>query len=167
MSDTTITDVVSAGASDATPPSKPRKRSGSLNGMVLAELQQVASGLGLRGTAKMKKATLVEAITSAQGATSAAPVKRPAAVSAAPQAAAPVAVTASNAANAAERAPHVPRPAGEPAPRKVHRPDAAPLRRLKQMAQPTPDVLQVMLDGRRQNAIPRHTAKPGLVLDRG
>ena len=83
------------------------------------------------------------------------------------QAAAPVAVTASNAANAAERAPHVPRPAGEPAPRKVHRPDAAPLRRLKQMAQPTPDVLQVMLDGRRQNAIPRHTAKPGLVLDRG
>ncbi len=76
MSDTTITDVVSSSDDSSPAATKPRKRSGSLNGMVLAELQQVASGLGLGGTAKMRKGELIEAISSAQrsGGASAAPV---------------------------------------------------------------------------------------------
>ncbi len=45
----------------------PRRRSGGgLNGMVLAELQQVAGGLGIKGTARMRKSQLIEAITAAQ-----------------------------------------------------------------------------------------------------
>ncbi|MFE2268144.1 transcription termination factor Rho [Streptomyces lavendulae] len=45
-----------------------RRRSGTgLEGMVLAELQQVASGLGIRGTARMRKSQLIEVIKEAQG----------------------------------------------------------------------------------------------------
>ncbi|MFD6532598.1 transcription termination factor Rho [Streptomyces sp. NPDC060184] len=44
-----------------------RRRSGTgLDGMVLAELQQVASGLGIRGTARMRKSQLIEVIKEAQ-----------------------------------------------------------------------------------------------------
>ncbi|MEU3323358.1 transcription termination factor Rho [Streptomyces sp. NPDC006785] len=44
-----------------------RRRSGTgLEGMVLAELQQVASGLGIRGTARMRKSQLIEVIKEAQ-----------------------------------------------------------------------------------------------------
>ncbi|CAM5580785.1 Transcription termination factor Rho [Streptomyces avidinii] len=44
-----------------------RRRSGTgLDGMVLAELQQVASGLGIRGTARMRKGQLIEVIKEAQ-----------------------------------------------------------------------------------------------------
>ncbi|WP_103538586.1 MULTISPECIES: transcription termination factor Rho [unclassified Streptomyces] len=52
-----------------------RRRSGTgLEGMVLAELQQVASGLGIRGTARMRKSQLIEVIKEAQaGGGSAAP----------------------------------------------------------------------------------------------
>ncbi|MFE5514400.1 transcription termination factor Rho [Streptomyces sp. NPDC056529] len=54
-----------------------RRRSGTgLEGMVLAELQQVASGLGIRGTARMRKSQLIEVIKEAQaGGGSAAPAK--------------------------------------------------------------------------------------------
>ncbi|MEW2630972.1 transcription termination factor Rho [Streptomyces sp. NPDC048389] len=46
-----------------------RRRSGTgLDGMVLAELQQVASGLGIRGTARMRKSQLIEVIKEAQAA---------------------------------------------------------------------------------------------------
>lgn len=64
-----------------------RRRSGTgLEGMVLAELQQVASGLGIRGTARMRKSQLIEVIKEAQaGGGSAAP--KTAAKSAAPAAA--------------------------------------------------------------------------------
>ncbi|SCD97637.1 transcription termination factor Rho [Streptomyces sp. BpilaLS-43] len=64
-----------------------RRRSGTgLEGMVLAELQQVASGLGIRGTARMRKSQLIEVIKEAQaGGGSAAP--KAAAKSAAPAAA--------------------------------------------------------------------------------
>nr|WP_202529649.1 transcription termination factor Rho [Streptomyces sp. SID8358] len=64
-----------------------RRRSGTgLEGMVLAELQQVASGLGIRGTARMRKSQLIEVIKEAQaGGGSAAP--KSAAKSAAPAAA--------------------------------------------------------------------------------
>ncbi|MGC4944875.1 transcription termination factor Rho [Streptomyces sp. DT224] len=44
-----------------------RRRSGTgLEGMVLAELQQVASGLGIKGTARMRKGQLIEVIKEAQ-----------------------------------------------------------------------------------------------------
>ncbi|MFE7430402.1 MULTISPECIES: transcription termination factor Rho [unclassified Streptomyces] len=51
-----------------------RRRSGTgLEGMVLAELQQVASGLGIKGTARMRKGQLIEVIKEAQAAGGAAP----------------------------------------------------------------------------------------------
>lgn len=43
-----------------------RRRGTGLEGMVLAELQQVASGLGIRGTARMRKSQLIEVIKEAQ-----------------------------------------------------------------------------------------------------
>ncbi|WP_103504538.1 transcription termination factor Rho [Streptomyces sp. SM14] len=53
-----------------------RRRSGTgLEGMVLAELQQVASGLGIRGTARMRKGQLIEVIKEKQGAGGAAPAE--------------------------------------------------------------------------------------------
>ena len=88
MSDTT-TDVVDArpassdSASDSitttstasSAESKPRRKPAGLNGMVLAELQQVASTLGIAGTTRLRKGELVAAITAAQsgGAPAAAP----------------------------------------------------------------------------------------------
>ncbi|MFD9719935.1 transcription termination factor Rho [Streptomyces sp. NPDC059076] len=63
-----------------------RRRSGTgLEGMVLAELQQVASGLGIRGTARMRKSQLIEVIKEAQaggGASTAKPSTAPASKSA-------------------------------------------------------------------------------------
>ncbi|MER5464074.1 transcription termination factor Rho [Streptomyces sp. NPDC002668] len=54
-----------AGAASGT--TSRRRRSGTgLEGMVLAELQQVASGLGIRGTARMRKSQLIEVIKEAQ-----------------------------------------------------------------------------------------------------
>ncbi|MFD4757870.1 transcription termination factor Rho [Streptomyces sp. NPDC058439] len=51
-----------------------RRRSGTgLDGMVLAELQQVASGLGIKGTARMRKGQLIEVIKEAQAGNTAAP----------------------------------------------------------------------------------------------
>ncbi|MBO1336203.1 transcription termination factor Rho [Streptomyces sp. VRA16 Mangrove soil] len=54
----------SAGEASATPAR--RRRGTGLEGMVLAELQQVASGLGIRGTARMRKSQLIEVIKEAQ-----------------------------------------------------------------------------------------------------
>ncbi|MEU9854982.1 transcription termination factor Rho [Streptomyces sp. NPDC047974] len=64
-----------------------RRRSGTgLEGMVLAELQQVASGLGIRGTARMRKSQLIEVIKEAQaGSGSAAPAKTEAAAETKPK----------------------------------------------------------------------------------
>ncbi|MFF4577185.1 transcription termination factor Rho [Streptomyces sp. NPDC001373] len=60
------TSAPAAGAAAAT--ATRRRRSGTgLEGMVLAELQQVASGLGIRGTARMRKSQLIEVIKEAQG----------------------------------------------------------------------------------------------------
>ncbi|MEU0950793.1 transcription termination factor Rho [Streptomyces niveus] len=83
MSDTTDLMGVSADNSvDTTAPAEGaatgttsrRRRSGTgLDGMVLAELQQVASGLGIRGTARMRKSQLIEVIKEAQGGGSPAP----------------------------------------------------------------------------------------------
>ncbi|MFD5767423.1 transcription termination factor Rho [Streptomyces sp. NPDC127049] len=64
-----------------------RRRSGTgLEGMVLAELQQVASGLGIRGTARMRKSQLIEVIKEAQaGGGAAAPAKAEAPAEAKPK----------------------------------------------------------------------------------
>ncbi|OEV05729.1 transcription termination factor Rho [Streptomyces oceani] len=73
MSDTTDlmgvnTDSAAAEASATDAPAAPkRRRSGTgLEGMVLAELQQVASGLGIKGTARMRKSQLIEVIKEKQ-----------------------------------------------------------------------------------------------------
>jgi transcription termination factor Rho len=62
------TSAPAAGAASGT--TSRRRRSGTgLEGMVLAELQQVASGLGIRGTARMRKSQLIEVIKEAQAGT--------------------------------------------------------------------------------------------------
>ncbi|MFD9241849.1 Rho termination factor N-terminal domain-containing protein, partial [Streptomyces sp. NPDC059556] len=68
-------DAAAPAAGAATGGTARRRRSGTgLEGMVLAELQQVASGLGIRGTARMRKSQLIEVIKEAQaGGGSAAP----------------------------------------------------------------------------------------------
>ncbi|MFD7295516.1 transcription termination factor Rho [Streptomyces sp. NPDC059897] len=77
MSDTTDLMGVTADSSAAAPaassadasaaPAGSRRRRGTgLDGMVLAELQQVASGLGIKGTARMRKSQLIEVIKEAQ-----------------------------------------------------------------------------------------------------
>ncbi|MEV6007672.1 transcription termination factor Rho [Streptomyces sp. NPDC051976] len=51
----------------ATASTSRRRRSGTgLDGMVLAELQQLASGLGIKGTARMRKSQLIETIKEKQ-----------------------------------------------------------------------------------------------------
>jgi transcription termination factor Rho len=60
------------GAADKPAPAEkkaaaPRKRAGGgLNGMLLADLKAMATGMGIRGAGSMKKAALVDAIKSAQ-----------------------------------------------------------------------------------------------------
>ncbi|GAA3296235.1 transcription termination factor Rho [Streptomyces cinereospinus] len=76
MSDTTdlmgarVEETAAAPATDASAPAtgagSRRRRGTGLEGMVLAELQQVASGLGIRGTARMRKSQLIEVIKEAQ-----------------------------------------------------------------------------------------------------
>ncbi|MBT2480870.1 transcription termination factor Rho [Streptomyces sp. ISL-94] len=67
--DTTVD--ASAPAAGAAP--KRRRTGTGLDGMVLAELQQVASGLGIRGTARMRKSQLIEVIKEAQAGGGSAP----------------------------------------------------------------------------------------------
>ncbi|MFD8935626.1 transcription termination factor Rho [Streptomyces sp. NPDC059578] len=65
--DTAAAPATDASAASATGASAGRRRRGTgLEGMVLAELQQVASGLGIRGTARMRKSQLIEVIKEAQ-----------------------------------------------------------------------------------------------------
>ncbi|MFI0982377.1 transcription termination factor Rho [Streptomyces sp. NPDC021093] len=63
--DKTVGTASDAGAATGSAPR--RRRSGTgLDGMVLAELQQVASGLGIKGTARMRKGQLIEVIKETQ-----------------------------------------------------------------------------------------------------
>ena len=62
-----------------------RRRGTGLEGMVLAELQQVASGLGIRGTARMRKSQLIEVIKEAQAGGGAAAAKADAATETKPK----------------------------------------------------------------------------------
>ncbi|MEU5766939.1 transcription termination factor Rho [Streptomyces asoensis] len=83
MSDTTdlmgarVEETAAAPATDASAPAtgagSRRRRGTGLDGMVLAELQQVASGLGIRGTARMRKSQLIEVIKEAQAGGGSAP----------------------------------------------------------------------------------------------
>ncbi|WP_328768606.1 transcription termination factor Rho [Streptomyces sp. NBC_00286] len=67
VEETAAAPATDASAAPATGASGSRRRRGSgLEGMVLAELQQVASGLGIRGTARMRKSQLIEVIKEAQ-----------------------------------------------------------------------------------------------------
>jgi len=50
-----------------------RKSGGGLSGKVLAELQQIASGLGIKGAGRMRKGALIEAIQAAQSNSSESP----------------------------------------------------------------------------------------------
>ncbi|MFC4504104.1 MULTISPECIES: transcription termination factor Rho [Streptomyces] len=85
MSDTTdlmgarVEETAAAPSTDASAPAtgagSRRRRGTGLDGMVLAELQQVASGLGIRGTARMRKSQLIEVIKEAQAAGGAAAPK--------------------------------------------------------------------------------------------
>ncbi|MEW2470271.1 transcription termination factor Rho [Streptomyces sp. NPDC046994] len=93
MSDTTdlmgarVDETAAAPATDASAPAtgagSRRRRGTGLEGMVLAELQQVASGLGIRGTARMRKSQLIEVIKEAQS--GGAPAKAEAATEAKPK----------------------------------------------------------------------------------
>ncbi|WP_322974487.1 transcription termination factor Rho [Actinacidiphila epipremni] len=60
------------GAATATPARRRRTGTG-LDGMVLAELQQLASGLGIKGTARMRKSQLIETIKERQAGGGSAP----------------------------------------------------------------------------------------------
>jgi len=60
----TIGPATSGGGTNAA--ATPKKKSGGLNTMLLADLKAMAGGLGIRGTGSMKKAQLVDAIKAAQ-----------------------------------------------------------------------------------------------------
>ncbi|KUF16097.1 transcription termination factor Rho [Streptomyces silvensis] len=79
--DTPATDASAAPATGASAGSR-RRRGTGLEGMVLAELQQVASGLGIKGTARMRKSQLIEVIKEAQAAGGAPAKSAPAAADA-------------------------------------------------------------------------------------
>src|SRR5580765_8351993 len=66
-----VTDTTTLETASAAP-----RRSGSLTALKLAELQGLASSMGISGTAKMRKNDLVEAIKARQGGAGAAPVVR-------------------------------------------------------------------------------------------
>lgn len=85
MSETT--DLVVNGAQDAAGTSEapaasgttaPRRRGTGLSGMLLPELQRLASELGISGTGRMRKGDLVAAISARQVGGSAAPAQPPA-----------------------------------------------------------------------------------------
>nr|WP_202459027.1 transcription termination factor Rho [Streptomyces sp. SID5464] len=75
-----VEETAAAPATDASAPAtgagSRRRRGTGLEGMVLAELQQVASGLGIRGTARMRKSQLIEVIKEAQASGGAAPAAK-------------------------------------------------------------------------------------------
>ncbi|WP_217567842.1 transcription termination factor Rho [Streptomyces sp. GbtcB7] len=66
VEETAAAPATDASAAPASGAGSRRRRGTGLEGMVLAELQQVASGLGIRGTARMRKSQLIEVIKEAQ-----------------------------------------------------------------------------------------------------
>ncbi|KAA9374085.1 transcription termination factor Rho [Microbispora cellulosiformans] len=87
MSDTTelLSDGQAAGDTPTSAPARPRRRSGTgLAGMVLPELQALATSLGITGTGRMRKSQLISAIQEKQGGTGEAAAEPKAAAEAAP-----------------------------------------------------------------------------------
>jgi transcription termination factor Rho len=66
VTDTIESTPADASGSSAGRASAPKKKSGGLSTMLLADLKSMAGGLGIRGTGSMKKAQLVDAIKAAQ-----------------------------------------------------------------------------------------------------
>ena len=62
---------------DAPKTSAPRRSAGGLGGKVLAELQEIASGLDISGASKMRKGELIDAIKAAQGQGATTPKAKP------------------------------------------------------------------------------------------
>ncbi|GGO14365.1 hypothetical protein GCM10010116_28920 [Microbispora rosea subsp. aerata] len=124
MSDTTelLSDGQAAGDTPTSAPARPRRRSGTgLAGMVLPELQALATSLGITGTGRMRKSQLIAAIQEKQGGSGEAPAEQKAAAEAPAVAERPARgrrersrAAASAAAPAAEAAPAA-APAAEPA----------------------------------------------------
>ena len=72
-----MTDIAEVNTTTADEQSGGRKRKGSgLDSMVLPELKQLASSLGLRGTGGMRKGQLIDAIRGAQNGSSAPATER-------------------------------------------------------------------------------------------
>ncbi|MFC7178437.1 Rho termination factor N-terminal domain-containing protein, partial [Kitasatospora paranensis] len=74
MSDTTDlmgarpdADASDAAAAPAAPAKRRRSAAAGLDGLVLAELQKLATGLGISGTGRMRKSQLIEAIKEKNG----------------------------------------------------------------------------------------------------
>ncbi|RGA04717.1 transcription termination factor Rho, partial [Microbispora triticiradicis] len=87
MSDTTelLSDGQAAGDTPTSAPARPRRRSGTgLAGMVLPELQALATSLGITGTGRMRKSQLIAAIQEKQGGAGEAAAEPKAAAEAAP-----------------------------------------------------------------------------------
>lgn len=94
LSDTGASGQPAAGDTPTRAATKPRRRSGTgLSAMVLPELQQLASSLGISGTGRMRKSQLIAAIQEKQG------------VTADGSAASAAGATTESAAPAAEKAP--------------------------------------------------------------
>ena len=75
MTESTTVDPTPADGADKAPAKAPRKTGGALGGKVIAELQEIAAGLGIEGAAKMRKGQLIDAIKTARG--DAKPVEAP------------------------------------------------------------------------------------------
>ena len=67
MTESTTVDPTPADGADKAPAKAPRKTGGALGGKVIAELQEIAAGLGIEGAAKMRKGQLIDAIKTARG----------------------------------------------------------------------------------------------------
>jgi transcription termination factor Rho len=67
VTESTTVDPTPADGADQAPAKAPRKSGGALGGKVIAELQEIAAGLGIEGAAKMRKGQLIDAIKTARG----------------------------------------------------------------------------------------------------
>ncbi len=67
MTESTTVDPTPAEGAEKAPAKAPRKTGGALGGKVIAELQEIAAGLGIDGAAKMRKGQLIDAIKAARG----------------------------------------------------------------------------------------------------
>ncbi len=67
MTESTTVDPTTPADGAEKAPAKARKTGGSLGGKVIAELQEIAAGLGIEGAGKMRKSQLIDAIKAARG----------------------------------------------------------------------------------------------------